>query len=147
MQVHSVDRVILATWDLDETISLFEELLGVSFASLMEPTTTTEDGPQEVANVISETGLEIVTPRGEDNEVSRFLEENGPGLYALSLRVEDLETAKSELADEGITPVGEYATGNFVEVFYHPENFGGAMTILAEYDTEHPAVVAAESGE
>lgn len=144
MDVLGVDRVVIATHDLDGTIEQFNDLLGVTFADLMEPTTTTESGPQQVANVISDTGLELVTPRGEDNEVSRFLEENGPGLYAVSFRVADLEAAKAELAEKEIHPAGEYAQGDFVEVFYHPKYFAGAMVVLAEYDAPHPAVAAAE---
>lgn len=144
MQILGVDRVIIATWDLEETIQQFDDLLGISFANLMEPTTSTDSGPQDVANVISDTGLELVTPRGGDNEVSRFLEENSPGLYAVSFRVVDLEKAKAELSDKGLTPVGEYTSGDFAEVFYHPKHFGGAMTILAEYDAPHSAVVAAD---
>jgi len=143
MDVLEVDRVVIATWELEESIERFNNLLGVTFAGLMEPTTTTEGGPQQVANVISDTGLELVTPRGEENEVSRFLEENGPGLYAVSMQVTDLAEAKAELAEKDLQPVGEYAQGTFEEVFYHPRHFGGAMLVLTEYDAPHPAVSAA----
>lgn len=144
MQVIGVDRVMLATWDLEETVGQFEELLGVSFSEALEPTTETDSGVQAVANVISPTGLEIVTPREDGNEVSRFLEENGPGLYALSIRVADLDAAVEELAEKGVEPVGEYAHADFAEAFFHPRHFGGAFVILAEYHAPHPAVTASE---
>lgn len=142
MHVIGVDRVMIATWDMDQTVGQFEALLGISFSDVLEPTTDTDSGEQAVANVISPSGVEILTPREDGNEVSRFLEENGPGLYAVSIRVADLEAAVSELSEQDVEPVGEYAHGEFAEAFYHPRNFGGAFVILAEYDAPHPAVTA-----
>lgn len=143
MHVLGVDRVMIATPDMDETRGQFEELLGLSFSEQMEPTTSTDHGQQAVANVISTAGVELVSPRGDgDNEVARFLEENGPGLYAISIRVADLDEAREELAAKGVDPVGQYASADFAELFYHPRNFGGAMVILAEYDAPHPAVAS-----
>lgn len=142
MNVIGVDRVIIATNELDETASQFEELLGISFGEVLEPTTTTDAGGQDVANVLSPSGVELVTPRSEGAEVKRFLEENGPGLYAVSIRVSDLDPAVDELAAKGIEPVGEYSSNDFEEVFFHPRHFGGAFVILAEYDAPHPAETA-----
>lgn len=107
----------------------------------MEPTTDTGHGAQRVQNVSSPTGVELVAPRGEDNEVARFLEENGSGLYALSVRVRDLDAATEELETKGVDTVGEYEHDEFREAFLHPAHFGGAMVILAEYDAPHPAVI------
>jgi 4-hydroxyphenylpyruvate dioxygenase-like putative hemolysin len=144
MHIHGVDRVMIATRDIEATRGQFEELLGIGFSDLMEPTTDTEHGDQQVQNVISPTGVELVAPRGENNEVTRFIERNGPGLYAISIRVADLDEATAELAEKGVHPVGEYDHDDFREAFLHPSNFGGAMVILAEYDAPHPAVAASQ---
>jgi methylmalonyl-CoA/ethylmalonyl-CoA epimerase len=147
MDVLEVDRVIIATPELNETAALFGDLLDVSFGGLLEPTTESDEGDQSVANRISPTGLELVTTCGDDGEVARFLDENGPGLYAVSFRVADLDAARESLADRGVEPVGEYRKGAFAELFYHPREFAGAFVILAEYDETHPAETAAERGE
>lgn len=144
MQVLGLDRVMIATPDIEETAEQFSELLGLEFGELAEPTTDTDHGEQAVANLISAAGVELVTPREDgDNEVARFIEENGPGLYAISIRVGDLEAAREYLAAKGVDPVGQFANGDFAELFYHPREFGGAMVILAEYDAPHPATVSA----
>lgn len=142
MHLYGVDRVIIATPDIDDTAGQFTDLLGISFGDLMEPTTETASGEQPVANLLSPTGVELVTPRSDDGQVAKFLEHNGPGLYAMSLRVEDLDTAVAELEEKGVEPVGRYESADFDEVFYHPENFGGAFVILADYDAPHPAETA-----
>lgn len=146
MHVIGVDRVMIAVPEIDEAAGQFRDLLGIEFGELLEPTTSTDHGAQPVTNVISPTGVELVAPRSEDNEVARFLEEHGPGLYAVSIRVSDLEAAREELAENDVYPVGRFAHGEFDEAFYHPENFAGAMVILAEYDAPHPAVTAAAAG-
>ncbi|MFC7157672.1 VOC family protein [Halomarina halobia] len=142
MDVIGVDRVIIATENIDATRSQFEALLGLSFGDLLEPTTNTDAGDENVANVLSASGIELVTPREDSAEVARFLEENGPGLYAVSIRVHDLDGAIEELSRKGVDPVGEYEANDFAEVFYHPQHFGGAFVILAEYDAPHPAETA-----
>jgi len=142
MDVIGLDRVVLATPHLEETAEEFEALLGLSFGEVLEPTTSTESGNQEVANLLSSAGVELVTPRDDNGEVHRFLEANGAGLYALSLRVTDLEEAKDHLAERGLEPVGQFEANDFSEVFYHPRHFDGAMVILAEYHAPHPAETA-----
>lgn len=144
MELHGVDRVIIATPDLGGTASQFSDLLGVSFGEVMEPTTETAAGEQPVANLLSPSGVELVTPRSDDGQVAEFIEHNGPGLYAVSLRVGDLEAAIEELSAKGVEPVGRYRSEAFDEVFYHPEHFGGAFVILAEYEAPHPAETASK---
>ena len=92
--------------------------------------------------VISAAGVELITPEEDGNEVARFIDVHSPGLYALSIRVADLDAATAELADQGVEPVGEFETGELREKFFHPETFGGAFVILAEYDTPHAAATA-----
>lgn len=142
MDVIGVDRVIIATEEIETTRSQFEDLLGLSFGELLEPTTSTDVGGQDVANLLSPSGIELVTPRGEETEVRRFIDEHGPGLYAVSIRVQDLTSSVEELSQKGVDPVGEYQSEDFAEVFYHPRHFGGAFVILAEYDAPHPAETA-----
>jgi 4-hydroxyphenylpyruvate dioxygenase-like putative hemolysin len=147
MHIYGVDRVIIATRDLDNLSAHFNDLLGISFGQLSTPTTDTDAGSQDVENLLSEPGVELVAPRNEGDEVSRFIEENGPGLYAFSLRVADLATARDELAEQGVEPVGEFEQNQFRELFYHPRNFGGAFVILAEYEAPHPAETASSTDE
>ena len=144
MEVHGVDRVIIATPSIDETAAQFSELLGIEFGDLLDATTQTASGEQSVANKLSASGVELVTPKTEDGQVAQFLERNGPGLYALSIRVADLAEAEAELEAKGVEPVGRYESAAFKESFYHPKHFGGAFVILAEYDAPHPAETASK---
>ena len=142
MEAYGVDRVIIATLAIDETADQFSEYLGIEFGDLLGATTQTGSGEQSVANRLSPSGVELVTPKTDEGQVAQFLEQNGPGLYALSIRVADLDTAEAHLDSKGIEPVGRYSSADFRESFYHPRHFGGAFVILAEYDAPHPAETA-----
>jgi len=144
MEVYGVDRVIIATPTLDETAAQFADLLGIDFGDALDATTQTASGEQPVANKLSPSGVELVTPESDGGQVAKFLNRNGPGLYAVSLRVADLDAAETDLEAKGVEPVGRYESGAFRESFYHPEHFGGAFVILAEYDAPHPAETASQ---
>ncbi len=146
MHVIGLDRVVLATHDIDETAGQFADALGLEFSETLHPVTETDAGSQAMDMVVSAAGIEIVTPDDPDGEIARFLDENGPGLYALSLRVADLDAAEAALAEQGLDPVGEFESPDFRERFYHPAAFGGAFVILAEYDAPHPVASALTSG-
>lgn len=141
MNVLGLDRVVVATRDLEGTAGQFTDLLGLSFSDTVHPTTETGAGPQALRMVLSAAGVELISPE-EENEVSRFIEAHGPGLYALSLRVADLDAATAELATKGVDPVGTFEANGFREAFFSPRNFGGALVILAEYEAPHAAATA-----
>ncbi|WP_254533056.1 VOC family protein [Natrinema gelatinilyticum] len=133
-----IDRVLVATDDLEESASSFENLLGLSFGATVDP-------PGEpVANRTSQVGLEFVS--GENGSaIESFLGTNGPGLYALSLEVADADAAREALAKRGVEPIDEMAFEGFRELFYHPSSFEGVLLVLTEYDRPHPAESAAEA--
>lgn len=133
MQIIGIDRVVVATPDLNRTAERFEELLGLPFGEAIEPDTDTVRGQQALASRISPANIDLVAPRSEANEVARFLEEQGSGLYALAFQVADLEEAREHLADKDVEPVGRIDWADFSELFYHPQDFEGVFVLLAEY--------------
>jgi methylmalonyl-CoA/ethylmalonyl-CoA epimerase len=142
MEVLGVDRVIIVTGDIDESIAQFSENLDLPFGEIYNESFDTPGGETAVQNAMSVAGIELVTPVDEDSPMGQHIEQNGPGLYAVSFRVTDLEEAIDELAQKGIDPVGGFESGGLREVFLHPGNFSGVMPVLAEYDTPHPSETA-----
>lgn len=136
MQVLGIDRVLIATPDLDDSVDVFEERLELSFGDRIDP------AEEPVANRTSSVGVEFVT--GEPGSaVARYVEEHGRGLFAVALEVADLDAARDHLAASGIEPVDETSAGSLRELFYHPSHFEGTLLALTEYDHRHPAEIAA----
>lgn len=137
MQVLGVDRVVVATPDVNDTAERFEELLGISFGEFFEATTETTAGSNQLVSRISADGqIDLAGPGDGDNEVARFLETQGPGLYGVAFRVADLEAAETHLREKDVEPVGRIDWGDFSELFYHPSDFEGVFVLLAEFP--HP---------
>jgi catechol 2,3-dioxygenase-like lactoylglutathione lyase family enzyme len=140
MEVREIDRVLVATNDIDDAVDRFEELLGLSFGNPID--SATPDGEGQVRVSISDHGLEFVTPKGRGGGLSNYLETYGAGLYAISLRVRDAEAAKAELAEKGVKPLGVHESDAITEIVYSPADFGGLMVILSEYSVPHPVQLA-----
>ncbi|WP_255767544.1 VOC family protein [Haladaptatus halobius] len=129
--------MVLATSDVDETANRLNELLGISFGEFFSASTETVAGTNNLVSRISPDGqLDLAGPGDGNNEVTRFLEEHGPGLYGVAFRVADLDEAEEHLAKKGVDPVGRIDWGDFSELFYHPQDFGGMFVLLAEFP--HP---------
>lgn len=135
MNVLEIDRVIIAAPNLNDAVAQFEAL-GVSFAAPKSAETDSPAGVQRMRLTHADPGIEVITPVDDDNEVARFIEANGPGIYGFVIRVDDLDDAKATLADTGIDPIAEAGSDAAPEAFYHPKDFSGAFVILTAYD--HP---------
>lgn len=140
VDVLEIGRVIIATKDMDKAVEQFERL-GLSFGEEME----FQLGEEALSGRLDYSGVDVITPQNE-GEISRYIEERGPGLYGLSLRVTDVQSARDELAEEGIEPFQQYQENEFQEYFYHPRHFSGVMLILAEYPATHPLEAAVMAG-
>lgn len=132
MQVIDIDRVLLVASreELDATKKRYERLLGLSFNDLVE----WETGM--LVYYDDRTGLELIAPADDGDDIAGYLDRNGAGLYGLAFRVEDLAAAKAHLADHGVDPVIEGGLESAPELIYHPKEFGGVYTVLTEY--HHP---------
>lgn len=138
MHVIEIDRVIVASNDVDQTVERLQELLDIEFGAKINTAVEAPSGDEHLNSRISPVGFDVVAPDGDDTELARFLEENGPGLYGVTLRVPDVEAAKAELAEKGIDPVGRLNADGFAEVFYHPRDFEGMFVAIAEFKERHP---------
>jgi len=133
MQVLGIDRVLVATEHIDESAATFADALGLTFGERIDP-------PGEaVSNRMSGVGLEFVSTEDPESAVGRFLDRNGPGVYAVAFEVADLDAARRHLAERGVEPIGEVALEEFRELFYHPGEFEGVLVVLTEYEHRHPA--------
>lgn len=135
MRVVDIDRVVIATDDLDRTSATLANRLDIGFGELLSLTTETTAGEHNLQSVIDTAGIgiDIVQSSGTDDAVAQFIDEYGTGLYALALQVADLDEAYESLASDGIEPVGEISAGEFTEYLYHPGDFDGLFIFLAEY--------------
>lgn len=137
MRVVAIDRVVIATDNLDRTATTLNDRLNIGFGETLTLTTETTAGDHGLQSVIDNSGIGIDVVQSTDDDgndaVAQYVDKYGTGLYALALQVADLEEAKSELAADGVEPVGEITAGSFTEYLYHPRDFDGLFVFLAEF--------------
>ena len=128
-----IDHVGIAVPDLEESIRLYEETVGlvvthreevssqkVRVAFLGNPDTTG-------------TEIELLEPIGEDGAIAAFLAKRGPGMHHIAFHTEAVGTEMERLKASGRPPLESAprlgARGHHV-CFLHPKHCGGVLLEL-----------------
>jgi methylmalonyl-CoA epimerase len=138
--IQRIDRIAIAVKDLDRARDFFSDLFAVDFD---EPRTHDALG---MRGCYSACGLELIEPTREESLIGRFIQKRGEGLWALVLKVKDMEEAVRAFTAKGLRVAGEVRVGQMREVAFHPKESFGVEIVLAEYPEKHAATVAVMSG-
>lgn len=132
MRVLDIDRVAILTDDISESMNKWNDYLDLEFENVNQG-----EAGEPIETSYSYPGVEFLAPRTDEGVLAERLEEGGPGMHALVLRVADLDEAKEELAEKGVEPIMEGGDeGETKTAFYSPREFDGVLLELTEYP--HP---------
>ncbi len=127
-----LDHLGIAVRDLDATIPLYHDLLGLE---LLYTETIESDGVRVAVLEFGGSHLELLEPTSPDSPVARFIEKRGPGLHHVALSVRDCEAALSAVAEAGfslIDTVPRLGAGGKLIGFLHPKSTGGVLLELCQ---------------
>ena len=134
-----IDRIAIAVKDLEKAADFFSDLLGIEFDIV---------GSSEQLGMrggYSACGLELIESTHPDSIIGRFLEQRGEGLWALVLKVRNMDEMIKRFEEKGLKVAGDVKAGAMREVAFHPKGSYGVELVLAEYPEKHGATVAALS--
>jgi methylmalonyl-CoA/ethylmalonyl-CoA epimerase len=137
MVFDKIDRVAIAVRDLDEAVRFYSGLLGMEFD---EPLVSDD---VKVRAAFSFFGLELVEGTESNSFIDNIIRKKGEGVFAIIIKVTDMEKALQIFAEKGIRRTGTIEVGGLREVLFNPKDSYGIQLILAEYSSQHPATVAA----
>ncbi len=126
-----IDHLGIAVRSLDEGLRFYADLIGMGAV-------TRETVLAERVNVAMLPGgssrIELLEAADSESAVAKFVEERGPGLHHLALRVDDLEAALSRLEAEGARLLNEprQGAGGHRYVFVHPASASGVLLELIQ---------------
>jgi len=134
-----LDHVGIAVDDLEASLRFFRDSLGLH----VEPP---EDVPsQGVRAQFISTGpssLELLQATAPESPIAKFLAKRGPGLHHITLRVDDIRAALSQLRECGVRLVDDEprpgAEGAMV-AFIHPSSAQGVLVELKQAALARPA--------
>lgn len=132
VKAKGLDHVAIAVKDLEKSIPLWRDALGLELAEI-------EEVPeQQVRTAIFGHGLgrvELICPTASDTGVAKFLEKRGEGLHHVCVEVEDLEAAMAALRERGAPLIDDRpkpGAGGARVAFVHPKGTGGVLLELRQ---------------
>jgi methylmalonyl-CoA epimerase len=130
-----IDHIAIAVSNLEEGLRFYKQLLGMRVSQeetveaervnlAMLPAGVTADSPR----------IELLEPSDRNSTIGNFIEDRGPGLHHIALRVDDLPAAIERLKVEGARLLNEprQGAGGHVYVFVHPASTGGVLLELIQ---------------
>ena len=134
MKVSKVDHIGIAVNNLDETIRLYEDVLGIRCTG----TEVVEEQKVKVAFFpVGDTELEFMESTTDDGPVAKFIQGNNGrgGIQHIALCVPDISAAIEEMQSKGMRMIDtapRYGAGGASIAFCHPKSTSDILIELCE---------------
>ena len=129
-----IDHIGIAVKSIDDALKFWETGLGIKCTGVEE---VSEQKVKTAFLPLKDSEVELLEPTGDDSPVAKFIEKKGEGIHHLSIRVDNLEKALSELKEQGVRLIDEHprkGAGGAMIAFIHPSATGGVLFELSQRD-------------
>jgi len=133
MKVERIDHVHIKVNDLKRNTSAIEGLLGEKF--LYEGDFTSDFGMHISYNPFP-LGFELMKVSDENKEMGRIYSAEPDGVFALSLKVPNIDKATVEMESMGLKLLMRYDFGDIKEALFDTKRVCSVYIELIEYATE-----------
>ena len=127
-----IAHIGIAVRSIDEALVLWRDALGLE---LVETVDVPARGLRVAMLACGESLIELLEPTSETSQISRFLEQRGPGIHHVCLGVDDIRAKLGELEAGGVRLVSrepEVGAEGFPVAFLHPKSTSGVLLELLE---------------
>ena len=132
MKILKIDHLGIAVSSIESGKNFWTDALGLDF----EGTETIEEQKVTTAFLpVGESEVELLESTSPDGPIAKYIEKKGTGIQHIAFRVEDIETALSELKEKGVRLIDEkprIGAGGAKIAFLHPKTTGGVLVELCE---------------
>lgn len=128
-----IDHIGIAVESLDEALATYAKVWGLEPDHMEEGET---DRVREAMLPVGDAHLQLLEATDPDSPVGKFIENRGPGLHHIAIRVHDIEAKLTELADAGaelIDTEPRIGGGGHRVAFVHPKSTHALMIELVEH--------------
>ena len=132
VNVAQVDHIGIAVANIAEAAKFWEDTLGLKIIA------TEEVAEQKVTTAFIPCNggeVELLQATNKDSPIAKFIEAKGEGIQHIALRVDDIETALTELKAKGVRLIDEKprrGAGGAQIAFLHPKATGGVLLELCQ---------------
>ncbi len=130
--MNKIEHIAIAVKSLDESIPLYEKLLGT-------PCYKKEEVESEQVNTAffktGESKIELLESRSKDGVINRFIEKKGEGMHHIAFAVDDIQKEILRLKAAGFEFINEEpkrGADNKLICFLHPKTTNGVLIELCQ---------------
>ncbi len=130
--MRKIEHLGIAVANIDESIKLFESLLGSQCYKIEE---VVSEHVKTAFFQIGESKIELVAATDPNSPIAKFLEKKGPGIHHIAFDVENIESEIERLLKEGfelISATPKDGADNKRIAFLHPKSTNGVLVELCE---------------
>jgi methylmalonyl-CoA/ethylmalonyl-CoA epimerase len=133
-----IDHICIAVKDLAKARQVYEDRLGLELAVEY----VAESEKIKVARYyLGDVALELMESTTPDGDVAKFIEHRGEGVFLISYRVPDVESALAEYHAKGEKTIDQKPRelfGNRYAFIHPPKEFNGVLTEILDggFETE-----------
>jgi methylmalonyl-CoA/ethylmalonyl-CoA epimerase len=130
MNISHIEHIGIAVKSIEESISYYEKVLGLSCYAVEE----IEDQKVKTAFFqVGDTKIELLESTSPDGPIGKFIEKKGEGMHHVAFAVENTDQALEEADSKGIRLVDKVARDGAEGLkigFLHPRSTHGVLTEL-----------------
>ncbi len=128
MQPTHIEHIGIAVSNLEESISYYENVLGLKCYAVEE---VTDQKVKTAFFMVGQTKIELLEATAEDSPVAKFMDKKGPGIHHLAFAMEDVATALKDAEEKGVRLIDKEPRNGAEGLrigFLHPKSTGGVLT-------------------
>jgi len=133
VRIKNLDHIGIAVKDLDET---FEQLKKLFEFDVKGWEKIEEQKVRLVKLKVGSSHIELLETTDKDGPIGRFIEKKGEGLHHITLEVDDIDEALTEMEEKGvelIDRVPRIGEAGSKIAFLHPRSTGRILIELVEW--------------
>ena len=133
MNTSYIEHIGIAVEDLQESISYYEEVLGLECYAVEEVS------DQEVRTAffrVGQTKIELLESTSPEGPIAKFIRKRGPGIHHIAFAVNDVNDALDCAKEKGLKLIDERPRKGAEDLdiaFLHPKSTGGVLTELCSH--------------
>lgn len=132
MKLTHIEHIGIAVKNLEEAITFYEEVLGLSCYRVEE----VKDQKVKTAFFkVGQTKIELLESTDPNGPIAKFIDKKGEGIHHLAFAVENIDETLKEAAEKGVRLIDASPRKGAEELeiaFLHPHSTFGVLTEFCE---------------
>lgn len=130
--ISHIDHIAIVVRSINEVRAFYEDALGLKISSIED---LPNRGIRTAFITVGQSKIELIEPMHERSEVSKFLENRGPGLHHIALHTKSMVDSQNKLKEHNAKLTYENAqkgAHDSLVNFVHPNSTGGVLVEIVE---------------